>query len=108
MTTFHNHLKSNASGSLEVEGIPVTDLAAEYGSPLFILSETAIRENYRRIHRAFADVYPAEVIICAGMKGNWGMPASPVLISWPPPIKQTIVHQSVWRSMTLIKNSGSD
>ncbi|MBL9048144.1 MAG: hypothetical protein JNK34_12685, partial [Tabrizicola sp.] len=50
MTTFHNHLKSNAKGVLEVEGLAVTDLAAEYGTPLFILSETAIRENFRRIH----------------------------------------------------------
>lgn len=80
MTTFHKHLKSNADGLLEVEGIPVTSLVTSYGSPLFILSEHAIRENYRRIHRAFADVYPAEVIVCAGMKGNWGLAARRVIV----------------------------
>ena len=56
MTAFHKHLKSNAKGELEFEGIAVTDLAMQYGSPLFVLSENTIRENYRRIHRAFADV----------------------------------------------------
>ena len=80
MTIFHKHLVSNAKGELEVEGIPVTKLAAEYGSPLFILSENAIRANYRRIHSAFADVYPTEVIICAGMKGNWGLAARRVIV----------------------------
>lgn len=80
MTTFHKHIKSNGSGALEVEGITVTDLATEYGTPLFVLSENMIRENFRRIHRAFADVYPAEVIICAGMKGNWGLAARRVIV----------------------------
>lgn len=80
MTTFHKHLKSNAKGELEFEGVAVTDLAAQYGSPLFVLSENTIRENYRRIHRAFADVYPAEVIVCAGMKGNWGLAARRVIV----------------------------
>jgi hypothetical protein len=61
MTTFHKHLKSNSKGALEFEGIAIPDLAAQYGSPLFVLSENTIRENYRRIHRAFADVYPTEV-----------------------------------------------
>lgn len=80
MTTFHKHLKSNAAGQLEFEGIAVTDLAAQYGSPLFVLSENTIRENYRRIHSAFADLYPAEVIVCAGMKGNWGLAARRVIV----------------------------
>lgn len=80
MTTFHKHLTTNAAGALEVEGIPVTKLVADYGSPLFVLSENAIRENFRRIHRAFAEVYPAEVIVCAGMKGNWGLAARRVIV----------------------------
>ncbi len=36
------------------------------------------------------------------------IPASPVLISWPLPIRHTMTAQSVCRSMTEIKNSGSD
>src|SRR5437763_11041562 len=34
------------------------------------------------------------------------IPASPVLISWPPPTRQTITAQSEWRSRQEIKNSG--
>ncbi len=36
------------------------------------------------------------------------IPASPVLISWPPPTRQTIAAQSLCRSMHEIRNSGSD
>ncbi|MEI6535452.1 MAG: hypothetical protein WCN98_08945 [Verrucomicrobiaceae bacterium] len=80
MTTFTVYLKSNRKGVLEIEGIPVPELVKEYGSPLFVLSENTIRHNFRRIHRAFADVYPSEVIICAGMKGNAGLAARRVIV----------------------------
>nr|WP_316650426.1 hypothetical protein [uncultured Gellertiella sp.] len=80
MTEFGKYLKSNAEGQLEVEGIKVTELAKEFGTPLFVLSENTIRQNFRRIHRAFQDVYPKEVIVCAGMKGNWGLAARRVVV----------------------------
>lgn len=80
MTRFTVHLKSSRKGVLEIEGIPVPELVRQYGSPLFVLSENTIRHNFRRIHRAFADVYPSEVIICAGMKGNAGLAARRVIV----------------------------
>jgi diaminopimelate decarboxylase len=66
--------------ALVTEGVRVTDLAERFGTPLFVLSENTIRHNFRRIHGAFAQAYPAEVIVCAGMKGNWGLAARRVIV----------------------------
>src|ERR1700744_2784225 len=41
-----------------IDGVPVKKLIAEYGSPLFILSEKRIRHNYRAALRAFNTRYP--------------------------------------------------
>jgi diaminopimelate decarboxylase len=42
----------------EIEGVPVSELIARYGSPLFVLSEEKIRSRYRELHAAFAVRYP--------------------------------------------------
>jgi len=80
MTTFGCHLEADARGILTFEGVPIPDLAAEYGTPLFVLSENTIRHNFRRIHAAFKAHYPEDVVICAGMKGNWGLAARRVIV----------------------------
>jgi len=80
MTVLGKFLSGNATNVLEVEGIPVPELVEEYGSPLFILSENTIRHNFRRLHGAFSKHYPNEVIVCAGMKGNWGLAARRVIV----------------------------
>ena len=41
-----------------IEGVPVKSLLADYGSPLFVLSERKIRENYRNAKRTFETRYP--------------------------------------------------
>lgn len=41
-----------------VDGCAVKDLIAEYGSPLFVLSERKMRENIRKARRAFETRYP--------------------------------------------------
>lgn len=41
-----------------IEGNAVRDLITDYGSPLFVLSEKKIRENYRAAKRAFETRYP--------------------------------------------------
>ena len=41
-----------------IEGVPVKSLLQEYGSPLFVLSERKIRENYRNAKRIFETRYP--------------------------------------------------
>ena len=80
MTQFGPFLRANGDDVLEFDGVTVTALAEQFGTPLFVLSENTIRANFRRIRDAFQNVYPAEVIVCAGMKGNWGLAARRVMV----------------------------
>ena len=41
-----------------IDGVAVKDLIQEYGSPLFVISESTIRETYRRAYTAFSTRYP--------------------------------------------------
>jgi len=41
-----------------IEGVAVKSLLQDYGSPLFVLSERKIRENYRNAKRIFETRYP--------------------------------------------------
>jgi diaminopimelate decarboxylase len=42
----------------EIEGHPVRDLISGYGSPLYVISEQAIRTTYRELYQAFSTRYP--------------------------------------------------
>ncbi len=54
-------------GSLHCEGVPTADLAAEYGTPLYVYSQAAILDKLAEIQRAFA---PAAPLICYSLKSN--------------------------------------
>ena len=41
-----------------IEGVAVKDMIAKYGSPLFVLSERQMRNNYQAALRAFKTRYP--------------------------------------------------
>lgn len=41
-----------------IDGIPVSELTAKYGSPLFVISEKKIRENQKKANRIFKTRYP--------------------------------------------------
>lgn len=41
-----------------IDNVSVKDLVAQYGSPLFVLSEQYIRSQYKHIEQAFATRYP--------------------------------------------------
>lgn len=41
-----------------IDGVAVKDLLSEYGSPLFVLSERKIRDNYKSAKRIFETRYP--------------------------------------------------
>ena len=43
----------------ELDGIAVSSLVGEYGSPLFVISERKLRDNLHRLMRAFTSRYPA-------------------------------------------------
>ena len=44
-----------AAGVLELDGLPVTDLAERYGTPLVVYAEAALRERARMFQRAVPD-----------------------------------------------------
>ena len=43
----------NREGELFVGGVLAADLAAKFDTPLYVISEQRIRDNYRRVHEAF-------------------------------------------------------
>ncbi|NIK67652.1 diaminopimelate decarboxylase [Paenibacillus sp. BK720] len=51
----HGTSKINARGHLEIGGVDVTDLAKEYGTPLYIVDETLIRQRANEYVSAFKE-----------------------------------------------------
>ncbi|MDP1833233.1 MAG: alanine racemase [Geothrix sp.] len=49
---FHQHLD-------RVDGVEIRQIMKDHGSPVFIYSERRLRENIRRLRRAFVSRYPA-------------------------------------------------
>ena len=43
----------------DFEGVAVTSLVKDYGSPVFVISEQKLRDNVRRLVRAFSSRYPS-------------------------------------------------
>lgn len=57
MTSFGSFVRANDAGHLEIDGCDALDLAHEYGTPLWVLSEGTIRENARTLLAAFEAEY---------------------------------------------------
>jgi len=55
----------NAEGHLEIGGCDTVRLAAEFGTPLYVMDEAAIRANCRQYRAAFAARYPRNEIYYA-------------------------------------------
>jgi diaminopimelate decarboxylase len=53
--------------SLYCEDVPVTALAEQYGTPLYVYSAGTLRHHLAQLQRAFAAVQP---LICYGIKAN--------------------------------------
>lgn len=51
------NLKTNEEGNLSIGGADALELAGEHGTPLYVIDESRIRENYRRLHKAFSSKY---------------------------------------------------
>jgi diaminopimelate decarboxylase len=41
-----------------IDGVKISDLVGQYGSPLFVYSERSIRSKYRQLYSAFSTRYP--------------------------------------------------
>ena len=55
----------NVEGHLEIGGCDTTRLAAEFGTPLYVMDEAAIRANCRAYRAAFESRYPKNKIYYA-------------------------------------------
>lgn len=55
-----NKYGDNRHGAYQssIDGVEIDKLLAQYGSPLFVLSEKRLRDNVRRVKRAFSTRYP--------------------------------------------------
>ncbi|MEE3715188.1 alanine racemase [Tumidithrix elongata RA019] len=52
VTSAYNQIKSS------IAGVPVDDLVAQFGSPLFVYSERSLRRKFRTMRHAFTTRYP--------------------------------------------------
>jgi len=66
-----NNTLSIRNKHLYIEGCDTVELAARFGTPLFVLSETHLRNNLRAYQRAFQDHWPeGEVRVMPAIKAN--------------------------------------
>ncbi len=57
-------------GHLWVEGCDTVELAARFGTPIYVVSENQLRRNARRILRAFSHQWPGPVRVLPSIKAN--------------------------------------
>ena len=58
------------NGHLWVEDCDTVDLAARFGTPLYVISENQLRHEYRRFRDAFASRYPSVEVHFANKSHN--------------------------------------
>jgi len=51
------NLKINEKGHMDIGGADTVELAKEYGTPLYVIDEERIRNNYKRVYNAFSKYY---------------------------------------------------
>ena len=52
------NLKINEKNHVEIGGADTVELAQEYGTPMYVVDEERIRDNYKRVFNAFTKHYP--------------------------------------------------
>ncbi len=68
----------NHKGNLYFDGVPVKELAEKYDTPLYVLSEKRIRDNYNRLHDALVRAYK-DVRIYYACKANTNLTVLKIL-----------------------------
>jgi len=51
------NIKINKQDHLDIGGADTVELAKEYGTPLYVIDENRIRNNYKRVYKAFTKYY---------------------------------------------------
>ncbi len=70
----------NRNGTLYFDGVSVSELTERFDTPLYVVSESRIRENYQRLHNALAQNY-RKVRVCYAMKANSNLAVLKILKS---------------------------
>jgi diaminopimelate decarboxylase len=68
--SFSESVGVDERGQLRIEGVSALDLAEQFGTPLFVISELQIRHNVRAITRAFRARYPRTEILFSNKANN--------------------------------------
>ena len=55
---------------LWIEGCDAVELAARFGTPIYVVSENQLRRNVRRLARAFSGQWPGPVRVLPSIKAN--------------------------------------
>ncbi|ADB50604.1 diaminopimelate decarboxylase family protein [Conexibacter woesei] len=64
-------LLTRVDGRLAIEGLRADELVARFGSPLFVVSEPALRARARRVQAAFAAAWPeGPVVVLPAVKAS--------------------------------------
>ena len=74
-----DRLSVNSDGDLVIEDMSAAQLLQQFGSPLYAFSEATLRDNYRRIRRAFTDAWPEPVNIMYAIKANTNLAVRAIL-----------------------------
>jgi len=77
--TLNNPLEIRNS-QLFIDGVSTKDLAEKYDTPLYVISEQRIRDNYKRLHEALTQNY-SKIRIYYAMKANSNLAILKVLES---------------------------
>jgi diaminopimelate decarboxylase len=67
---FSAHIHVDDHGQLRVEDLAATDLAARFGTPLYVISEQQIHTNVKEMTEAFRRRYPRTEILFANKANN--------------------------------------
>ena len=67
MAAYHlpPQLNINQAGNIEIRGIPLSDIAKQFGTPLYVMDEALIRQRCREYWDGFSD-YPNAQVVYAG------------------------------------------
>jgi diaminopimelate decarboxylase len=72
------YFKTNEKGNLDIGGSDALELAKKYGTPLYVIDEMRVRDNYQRVHQAFSQEY-ADFQIFYAAKANTNLAVMRIL-----------------------------
>lgn len=74
------HFSTNPQGHLVIGGADAVELAERFGTPLYVVDEQRVRENYQRFYHAFAERW-SSILVCYALKANSNLAICKILQS---------------------------